>query len=85
VRDGDEAALGHRLRVEAGGLLFHGPVRPTHDERRVASRAVDSLRHVEVGDERDAQAIAEGHLAVLDALALRKRLVPGERALRKGR
>ena len=85
VGDGDEAALGHRLGIEARRLFLHGAVRPANHECGMPLRAIDVLRDVEVGDQRDAEPVVEGDLPVIDAIALGEGLVPGERALREGR
>lgn len=55
------------------------------DSFAMPARAVDVLWDVEVGDQRDAEPLVEGDLAVIDAFALGERLVPRERALRKCR
>ena len=85
MREGDEAALGHRLGIEAGRLLLDRAERAAHHECGLPLRAVEVLWHIEVCDQRDAQPVVEGHLAVIDAIALREGLVPRERALREDR
>ena len=46
-------------------------------------RTVDGLRDIEVRHEGDAESVVEGDLPVIDAIALRKRLIPRKSALRE--
>ena len=72
--EGQEAALGQCLRIQARGLLLDGAERSADGNGREWARGPFGL--VEVGGQRDAVAVAEGHLAVAYLVALRESLVP---------
>lgn len=73
-RQGDETAFGHRLRIQAGRLFLHRAEGATHRDRRQLAAGV--LRLVQVGRQRDAVAVLERYLPVLDPVALWEHLVP---------
>ena len=72
--DGEVTALRHRLRVQAAGLLLDGAEGAGHGQGgRLAPRV---LGLVQVGDQGDAEAGAEGDLLVVHGVGLREDLVP---------
>ena len=71
---GEEAALRHGLRVQAGALFLHGPEGTGNGDRGKLSFRI--LRYVQVCRERDAVAVHEGRFFVINLIALRKRLIP---------
>jgi hypothetical protein len=73
-RQRNEAALGHGLRVQAGGLFLHGTERAADGQRRELATGV--LRLVQVASQGDAVAVLEGDLLMLNFVALGKHLVP---------
>ncbi|WP_330848847.1 hypothetical protein [Mangrovicoccus ximenensis] len=73
--EGDEAALRHDLRVKASGLLLDRAERAGHGQRR--HPALGPLGwHVEIAHQRDAVAVDELDLGMLDRVAFREGLVP---------
>jgi hypothetical protein len=76
MRDRDKAALGHGLCVKPRRLLLHRAKGRADDQRRMFPRAVERLRNVQIRDQRNAETVVIRHLAVIDAIALRKCLVP---------
>ena len=69
-----KAALRHRLRVQAGGLLLHRAERAAHRDSGKPAGVLRRLVHIR--RQRDAEADAEGHIAVLHFAAFGKGLVP---------
>ena len=72
--DGQKAARGELLRVQAGALLLHGAERAAHGHG--GEGALRALRLVEIGGELDAEAVVKRDLAVVNGVVLRERLVP---------
>lgn len=72
--DGEEAALGQRLGVEARDLLLDGAVGAADGDGRQTSFGPEGL--VEVGRKGDAVAVVKGNFRVFDLVALREGLVP---------
>ena len=72
--DGQKAARGELLRIQAGALLLHGAERDAHGHG--GEGALRALRLVEIGRELDAEAVVKRDLAVVNGGVLRERLVP---------
>ncbi|MNN37064.1 hypothetical protein D3C81_1509940 [compost metagenome] len=69
-RQGDEALLGHLLRVEVGALLLHRAHRVADDDRRVAHLRVHVLGQVQVAGDLHAVLVGEADLLHGQLLAL---------------
>ncbi|MNC30952.1 hypothetical protein D3C75_792550 [compost metagenome] len=74
-RQSDEPALGQGLGIEAARLLLHRAKGAAQGNGRQLGVS-PVLRQIEVSDQGDAITVLEGHLAMLDFVALGKGLVP---------
>ena len=72
--DRDQAAFGQRLGVKPRRLLLDRPEGSADGDGRQAPRSI--FRNIHVRRQRQAVAVAEGHLAVVDLAAPREYLVP---------
>ncbi|MNS44484.1 hypothetical protein D3C72_769270 [compost metagenome] len=74
-RQGDETVLGQGLGIETARLLLHRAKGAAQGNRGELG-SPPSFRQIEVSDQGDAITVLEGHLAMLDFVALGKGLVP---------